>query len=260
MYLDRGVYRPGDTARIVSLVRNADGSLPPDFPYFIVVNDPTGREFMSYRVSTKSEEAMNAVDIAIPDYAPTGKYSLVARVGEDYIIGRTTFQVEEFMPDRIKVDVVTNKKEYSPGELVEAEVTGTFLFGPPAANNKVAGHITIEPYDFSPDNWSSYSFSDYERSFSRMDTDLPDTILDEQGKFTYAYIIPETFTPASALKGLIAAGVSEAGGRAVYNYEEIIIYPYPRYIGVRPEFEGYAKPGDSCRFSLIAVDRDGHAR
>jgi len=257
VYLDRGVYRPGDTAHIVSVVRNADGSPPPDFPYFLIVNDPTGREFMSYRVSTKSEEAMNAVDVAIPDYAPTGKYSLVARIGEDYEIGRAIFQVEEFMPDRIKVSIVTNKKNYTPGEMVQADVTGTFLFGPPAANNKVSGHVTIEPYDFTSDRWSEYSFSDNERSFSRVETDLPDTMLDEQGKFSYTYTIPETFTPPSALKGLIAAGVSEAGGRAVYNYEEIIIHPYPRYVGVRLDFAGYVKPGDSCTMSLIAVDHDG---
>ncbi len=257
VYLDRGVYRPGDTAHIVSLVRNADGSAPPGFPYFIVVNDPTGREFMSYRVTTTSAEAMNAVDVAIPDYAPTGKYSLVARIGEDYEIGRETFQVEEFMPDRIKVSVVTDKKEYIPGEMVQADVIGTFLFGPPASNNKVTGHVTIEPYDFNPQGWSEYSFSGDERNFSRVETDLPDTILDEQGKFTYTYAIPETFTPPSALKGLIAAGVSEAGGRAVYNYEEIIIHPYPRYVGVRLDFEGYVKPGDSCRISLIAADYDG---
>ncbi len=257
VYLDRGVYRPGDTAHIVSLVRNTDGTRPPDFPYFVIVKDPSGREFMSFRVSTDTKEAMNAIDVAIPDYASTGKYSLIARIGKDYEIGRETFQVEDFMPDRIKVTVATNKDSYLPGETVQADVTGTYLFGPPASNNKVSGHVTIEAYDFKPEGWSEYSFSDNERSFSRMESDLPDTILDAQGKYTYLYAIPETFAPPSALEGVIAAGVSEAGGRAVYDYEDIIINPYPRYIGVRLDFDGYVKPGDSCRMSLIALDHGG---
>jgi len=32
LYTDRGVYRPGDTVRMVTIIREADGQIPPDFP------------------------------------------------------------------------------------------------------------------------------------------------------------------------------------------------------------------------------------
>jgi uncharacterized protein YfaS (alpha-2-macroglobulin family) len=255
MYLDRGVYRPGDTVRIVSLVRKSDGSSPPEFPYFIIVNDPTGREFTSFRVSTGSEQSLTTLDIPIPDFARTGKYSLMARVGDDYEIGRIAFQIEEFMPDRMKVSVITDKEEYQAGDTVRADITGQFLFGPPASNHKVSGHLTIEPHEFRPQGWSQFRFADSELGFSRIEIDLPDSILDETGKFSYDYVIPGTYNPPSALKGLVSAGVSETGGRAVYNYDEIVIHTYPRYVGLRLDFEGYAKPGEPCGISLIGVNR-----
>ncbi|MDD4052654.1 MAG: MG2 domain-containing protein, partial [candidate division Zixibacteria bacterium] len=48
IYTDRGVYRPGDTVHIVSLVRGVSATIPPDFPYFLTIFDNQGRKFSSY--------------------------------------------------------------------------------------------------------------------------------------------------------------------------------------------------------------------
>jgi len=256
MYPDRGIFRPGETAHISSVVRGARVEIPDEFPYFIIVYDPSGREFKSYRASTE-ESAFLSIDLEIPTFAPTGKYTVIARIGEDLEIGRTDFQVEEFMPDRIKVDVTTTLENYRVGDTVEIDVKGTFLFGPPAAGHNVGGLIIIEDNDFSPKGYSEYSFLSRNKKFAEVRKTFNTGILDDNGSFTFTYPISPIFHPPSALKGLISVDVSEQGGRTVSNFTEININPYMRYVGIRKNFEHYVKPGQLCTFNLVALNTDG---
>lgn len=256
LYTDRGVYRPGDTVHIVSLVRGASATLPPDFPYFLTVFDNQGRKFSSYRLNTGGS-AMAVVDFPVPDFAATGKYAVAAIIGEDLRIGQAAFLIEEFMPDRIKVDIATPTTAYRAGETVTAAVDAKFLFGPPAAGHQVSGHLTIEPYTFAPQGWSSYRFTNPDRSFARMEINLPDTLLDDTGGHTYTYQLPEKLAAPSALKGLLSATVTEQGGRGVSAYTEVVVHPYRRYVGLKLDLDGYAKPGQTVSASLMAVGPDG---
>ncbi len=256
LYLDRNIFRPGDTANIASIVRTVGGAIPPEFPYFLIIRDPAGREFKSFRVNSSGSGFLE-LPLHIPDFARTGQYNIIARIGEDYEIGRTSFQVEEFIPDKIKTEVNSDRGEYNAGDTVNIEITGKYLFGPPTAGHKVSGHLTLGSFNFSPEGKAAFSFSDNERKFSRIDINLGDTLLNDSGKHTYKYEIPRDMRPPSALKGLLTASVSEQGGRAINNYSEFIIHPYDRYIGVKLNFEGYAKPGEPFEAQLIAIDSKG---
>ncbi|NIP43187.1 MAG: hypothetical protein GWO41_06055, partial [candidate division Zixibacteria bacterium] len=114
IYTDRGIYRPGDTLHLASIVRESEGRVPNEFPYIITINDPSGREFKSFRVKTGGTSFLEH-EILLPDFSRTGIYSVIAHIGEEMEIGRAEFQVEEFMPDRIKVTVKTDRDSYSLG-------------------------------------------------------------------------------------------------------------------------------------------------
>ncbi len=255
LYTDRGVYRPGDTVHIISMVRGVSATIPPDFPYFLTIFDNQGRKFSSYRMTTGSS-AVASLDFPVPDFAATGKYSVAAIIGEYLRIGQAGFLVEEFMPDRIKVSLTTPNAEYRAGDMLTAEVGAKFLFGPPAAGHQVSGHLTIETYTFSPQGWSQYSFINSDLSFTKIEINLPDTLLDDTGGHTYMYQIPEKLAAPSALKGLLSATVSELGGRGVSAYTGVVIHPYERYVGLKLDLKGYAKPGETVSASLIAVGND----
>ncbi|MEZ5359787.1 MAG: MG2 domain-containing protein [Candidatus Zixiibacteriota bacterium] len=255
LYSDRGVYRPGDTLHVVSVVRGADATTPPQFPYVITIKDPTGREYTSFRKTTEND-AVASIDFPIPDFAATGTYRVYAGIGKNNIIGSMGFQVEEFMPERIKTTVSARKKEYTLSETVTALVAGKYLFGPPTAGHNASGTITIEPQTLSPTEFSSFTFSDYNREFSSTTTTFSEQVLDENGQATFTQKLPENIRPPSALKGLIGAGISEPGGRAVYDYTEITIHPYPRYLGLRLNLDGYAKPGQPVDYTIMAIDTD----
>ncbi len=256
VYTDRGLYRPGDSIHIVSITRGFGCSLPDSFPIGLTILDPSGKTFKQFRASTGGQ-SYSAIDYRVPEYARTGKYSAVVKIGEDYEIGRVGFLVEEFMPDRIKVTVETERKSYQVGETVNIDVIGKFLFGPPAAGHDLSGHITIEEESFSASGYSDFIFNDNNKQFSRQEINLPDDTLDFNGYHTYKYAIPDKLKAPSILKALISATVSEQGGRAIGGYNGIKIFPYNKYVGIKLDLNGYAKIGVPVEFDLAAVDFDG---
>jgi hypothetical protein len=255
IYSDRGVYRPGETVHLVSVVRGVDGKAAEEFPYVMEVKDPQGRDFTSFKLSTKNQ-AVSAIDLDIPSFAKTGGYLVLAKIGED-VIGQYQVQVEEFMPDRIKTTLTTDKDVYDSGEEATISVNGAYLFGPPASGNTVNGHVTIESDFFGPREYSSFTFYDSRIEFTSIQADLPSSTLDLEGNHNFSYMISNNLRPPSSLKMSVSATVLEEGGRGVSAYKTVAVNPYPVYFGLRQTFEGYAQSGSPAEFEVVALDGRG---
>jgi hypothetical protein len=256
-YSDRGVYRPGETVHLVNVVRAKDGELPEEFPYMLYINDPRGQEFKKFKLTT-ANNGLESIDIEIPSFAGTGAYTAVAKIGDD-IIGQYSFQVEEFMPDRIKATITIEDKDYNSGDSIEIKANGTYLFGTPCSGNKVNGRVEINEKQFKSDEYPEYIFTDNTRESTRVTTNPPSEILDSLGNHTYHYRIPENLEPPSSLEILASITVLESGGRGVSDYQTVDIHPYPIYLGLLKSFEGYAKSGEEINFSAIAINQSGEA-
>lgn len=255
-YTDRGVYRPGDTVRMVAIVRDADGGIPPNFPLKVRILAPDGNIFNEYR-GWVGEAGADEFNIVIPLYALTGVYSSKILVADTIEIGRVRFNVEEFMPQRIKVDVSLDKESYRSGEEAQLLVEGTMLFGPPAAGRKVKAKCKIAPKAFRASDFVDFHFGDNEKKFNRITLELGEENLDDKGAKTYRFDIPEALKPPSMLSGLLEVSVFELGGRAVTVHKRFTIHPYPRYIGLRRREKGYASKGEKVWIDYVVVKPDG---
>jgi hypothetical protein len=69
---------------------------------------PQGKEFASYRGQLDAQ-GMFAADFPTDATSMTGTYIAEAYTGKDIFSGSKNIQVEEFMPDRIKVELELNK-------------------------------------------------------------------------------------------------------------------------------------------------------
>ena len=148
VYTDRGVYRPGETANLVSIVRGKGNLTPPSvYRCWYRCWHPTNESFENF-VRKPGRRAHFELSVKLPDYAKTGRYTAKIDVagGE---IGRGSFQVEEFMPDRIKVTLTADKPVYSVGDDISIDVDAVNLFGPPAINRKVLASCDIEASEFA---------------------------------------------------------------------------------------------------------------
>ncbi|MCU0646263.1 MAG: MG2 domain-containing protein, partial [bacterium] len=202
LYNERGVYRPGETAHLAGIVRGENMAVPTPFPVLFRVKGPDERILEEQR-ATLNEQG-----------------------GENDEIGRTNFSVEEFVPDRMKVSLATDKDEYKPGETIEIDVEAMTLFGPPASGRRVQADIEIESFTFSPTKWTTFTFYDEKKSFEKIRTDLEDQVLDDKGRFQYTYDLPTDLDVPSALRGILSTTVLEPGGRGVSAYRSVIIHPY----------------------------------
>ncbi len=255
VYTDRGVYRPGETANLVNIVRGKGNLTPPSLPVLIQVLAPDKRIFREFRSQTGRGGAFE-LSVKFPEYAKTGRYTAKIHVADNEI-GRASFQVEEFMPDRIKVTLTTDKPVYAVGDEIAVDVEAVNLFGPPAANRKVIASCDIEASEFAPEKWSSFTFSNATLKFKKRHINLGESRTDEFGKTVYHLPIPSELKPQSALSGVFVATVSEPGGRAVSAYRGVTIHPYTHYVGIRRSPEGYAKLNEETTIEYISVDKDG---
>ncbi len=256
LYNERGVYRPGEKAHLGAIVRGPGGLVPQPFPVRLRVTGPDGKLLDEQRARLNGQGGA-AFTVEAPDYTLTGRYTAALLVGDNREIGRTAFSIEEFVPDRMKVRLETDRKVYRPGELVKIDVEGVTLFGPPAAGRRVQAKVEIEPLAFSPEGYRTYAFGDAERAFSKVEASLDETTLDDEGRVGFSYTIPNNLRPPAALRAVVEATVLEPGGRGVTAYSGAIVHPYATYVGLRQRNEGYAEPGKAFPVQFVVLDPEG---
>ncbi|HDP99282.1 MAG TPA: hypothetical protein ENN22_08885 [bacterium] len=256
LYNQRGVYRPGETTYIAGVIRGENNIVPQPFPVILQIKDPENKILDEQRAMLNEQGGVE-FKISIPQYAKTGNYRASLLIGEHEEIGTTSFNVEEFIPDRMKVRLTTDADEYGAGETLKINVDAVTLFGPPASGRQVQADIEIEAYPFSPEKWKSFTFQDQQKLFSQQRYELGEQTLDENGKHSYSFDIPENLEAPSALRGVISATVLEPGGRGVSAYRSVIIHPYNSYIGLRQATPGYATPNQDTEIQFVLTTTSG---
>lgn len=255
-YLDRDIFRPGDEGNLVAVVRGPGAVLPPEFPVKLEIRQPDGQIFREL-VGNTADRGACEFKLKIPEYAQTGTYQARVFVGET-VIGGTSFQVEEFMPDRIKVTVTPDRDTYQPGDECRIRVAGINLFGPPAAGRRTEVRLRLEAADFQPPGYASYRFGDPDRSFTPKTEELGEGRLDAEGQATFSYRFPQGLTPPAKLNAIIQATVIEDGGRAVSAYQAVTFHPYANYIGVKALSGNYCELGKPFTLKYVVLDPEGN--
>src|SRR4029077_3869182 len=120
-------------------------------PLDVEITDPRG--IVTSRNSLKlSNTAFEEVSYTTEEAAPTGTYQAIAYLAKDEkkreIIGSTSFKVQEFEPDRMKVRLDLSEKTVdgwlAPDD-VKAKVAVAHLFGEAASNRRVQGEMSLTP-------------------------------------------------------------------------------------------------------------------
>ncbi|MFC1543780.1 MG2 domain-containing protein [Gemmatimonadota bacterium] len=256
VYGDRGVYRPGETAHFACIVRSPGLAVPSSFPLRMKVVQPDGR-VLEEQQAREFDGGMVGFDSDIPAYAPTGRYQAELYGPAEDPIGTLAFSVEEFIPDRIMVQIETGQASYQIGDTMKVGVTGTMLFGPPAAGRRLDTMVRLEAVPFSPSGYSTWNFGNPELEFSEHTLTADVGELDQDGFGEVEFEIPASLRPPAALRGIVQATVHETGGRAVSNATTVDVHPYPFYLGLRRESDGYAEIGAPQTIEYITLDPDG---
>ncbi len=257
VWLDRGIYRPGETVQVMALLRD-DAGRPADMPAHIIVKRPNGQVFLDSIVA-RLAEASTHLPVVLSAGAPAGTWTVEVKADPTAPpIGTASFRVDAFVPDRMAVVFGAVPGPLRADAAYTLPITANFLYGAPAAG--LTGHaslrLVVDPAPFLALSGYRIGMDGEIYAPDQTDIDLPAT--DAQGKTVLT--IPARRAPDTtfALKAAIEAVVDDPAGRGSRAALEIPVRSAGNLLGIKPGFAGNAvDAGTEAAFDIAAVNQDG---
>lgn len=122
------------------LLRDSDGNTLPDQPVKLEVVKPDGQVLRS--VVSQPENGLYRFSWPLDTNAPTGMWHIRANTGDNQS-RMWDFHVEDFMPERMALNLSANKIPVAPADEVKFSVVGYYLYGAPANGNALQGQLFL---------------------------------------------------------------------------------------------------------------------
>jgi uncharacterized protein YfaS (alpha-2-macroglobulin family) len=261
VYSGRNLYRPGESFKVSVLPRNADGVELKASPLTATLKRADGKTVRSVLWSPASDNSgyiEHAIDL--PPDAQTGSWLLELRVdpGQRVPDASWKFQVEEFLPERMKLALTSKADNVAPGEDWPVSVQGDYLYGAPAAGNRLLSNVQVRREKVAlPVQWPGFIFGDIDDDKKHPAQQLPDAELDDKGHVQID-VPPGVENAHSPMKVRLSASLLESGGRPVVRSIDRIVWPAASLIGVRPLFDGdVTREGSQPGFEAVRVNAQG---
>ena len=254
IYGDRDLYRPGETINIACVVRDLDWGLPGTMPIKFKFIAPNGKEVKTVR-KTLSEQGGFDASFELSPAAMTGSYTAQVYTSTDVFLASKNISVEEFMPDRIKVDLETNLDSMLLADAYECDITATNFFGPPAANRNYETVFSLKKRNFVAQTKGSYNFF-INGTAHYFDETFRDGTTDSEGKAHSTFVVPETYANMGLLQGDLYATVFDETGRPVNNHKSVNIFTQDVFYGIA-NGGYYVKTNEAISVPLVATDIQG---
>ena len=236
MFGPRDLYRPGETVILNGLLRDGDGKPLAEQPVKIDVVKPDGQVVRS--VVSKPVNGLYQLNYPLDSGAATGMWHIRANTGDNQR-QEWDFHVEDFMPERLALNLSAEKTPLAPEDDVKFGVVGYYLYGAPANGNTLQGKLFLRPLRDAVAALPGFQFGDIaEQNLSRS-LDEASLTLDEKGRgeVTTSSQWQEAHSP---LQVILQASLLESGGRPVTRRAEQAIWPAPELPGIRPQFASKA--------------------
>ena len=267
MHTDRGLYRPGETARIFGIVRRGDFQAVPNAPVELRIRGPRGdlallrRDaspldgFLAWRFETRPESR-------------TGRYEaglyLAGEGDRRHHLGTVEFSVEDYRPDQLRIraeiEDAPERGWMRPGAHI-ARVSLENLFGTPAQNRRVRATLELTPASPRFEAHKEFVFTDPYRdpdaATRSVFLELEATATDANGVAQLPFDLAQYDNGIYRL--LIAAeGFETDGGRGVKALAGALLSTASALVGHKADGDLRFIAGDSARtVSFLAVGPDG---
>jgi uncharacterized protein YfaS (alpha-2-macroglobulin family) len=255
IYLPRDVFRPGETVPLQAIVRKSNLLPEKPFPVSLKVYTSLGREWLAESV-TLSEMGMGGVEINLNDASPTGTWRAEVSIpGEETPIAYRSFQVEDFAPPKIEVEVSAEQEKLRYREEPSIEINAKYLFGASGDGLDYEVERSLIPREYSSAKWPYYIFSDF-RINAEANTEIQATgKLDKDGSAKVT-LPPITNEAKSMMDAVFKIGVREEDGRWVYKSLTLPYYPRKTLLGIKTP-QGDINTGEKVTVAFAAIDTEG---
>jgi len=261
----RDLYRPGETVRISALLRDNDGKPvggpgKGGQPVFLRLKQPDGKTFRETRLQP-GEQGYLSFEQTIPVEAPTGRWQVEFRTNpaSKEAIQGMTLRIEEFLPERMKLDLDSAQNTLKPGEPLRLQADAAYLYGAPADGNRFTARLAVAAEQSPVASLPGYFFGDPTLELPREARDVIDTEFPADGKLRQEVPLPAEVKASAPVAVVLSGSVYETGGRTVSRTLKRVMWPAPVLVGVRPLFnpDDGADANSNARFEVMRVDAAG---
>lgn len=237
IYGDRNIYRPGETIHLNTVVRSEAGSKATvdEIPLTVRVLMPNGSEYRVFRKVTDAQGSVQT-DVPVDPAAVTGSYTVEVQNASNTLMASQPVSVEEFIPDRIKVDVKTSQESYRAGQTIALSATAQNLFGPPAADRAYEVELQLKRRSFTPKGYGDYTFS-IPAEATGVPTSFEKTLrqgrTNASGQATENFPIPADYRDIGLLEAKLFVTVFDENGRPVNRLRRLDVQTQDVFYGIR---------------------------
>lgn len=262
LFTDRGIYRPGEITHLGLIARTADwkASLT-GLPLEVEITDSRGA-VVSRDPLKLSSAAFEELAFTTQPAAPTGIYQatafLVKSEKKREILGSTTFKVQEFEPDRMKVRLELSAQlleGWLKPDDVKPRADVAHLFGEPAGGRRVEAEMSLTAALPVFARYPEHRFQVGEPLKEPFHETLPATVADEKG---VALFHPDLgrFTGRAYRLNLLVRAFEAGGGRSVAAQNSAVVSNAAFLVGVKPDGElTFVKRGSARQANWLAVNQ-----
>ena len=259
LYAERGVYRPGETAHVVGVLRNKKHEAPKaNMPVKLKVRDPRGR-LVRREVIETNEAGVVTLDQNFADLAETGVWRVEMAVA-DKTAATHTFNVEEFVPERMDVEASLQENDYAFDQRPKVDVEAEYLFGASAQGSRVDLNCRVEPTSFEPDQNADFQYGPLEldEDYNPVTLQTVQGAIGEDGTATLECPSIAEGSPFPTTGRLVAnVDVYESGsGRTTKGRATATVHPENYYVGLKSNVSEVTE-GKTYRVQGLLVDWKG---
>jgi uncharacterized protein YfaS (alpha-2-macroglobulin family) len=262
VYSDRKMYRPGEKAWFSSIIKDGKwSSNVKDQPIEFKISDPNGRTIFTQR-SNSGVFGLNQLSYHFKSNDKTGSYTVsVNLVGEKNrrtFLGSTQIKVEEFQPDRIKIQAnfksPTEKAWFKPEEVtVLASLRN--LFGTPVAGSRVRLTQKLMPTSLSFLKFPDYRFSHFNQIKKSVSLEDIELMTDTNGALSHKFDLTK-FNQNTFRLIVDLEGFEKESGRSVRTKVNHLISSHDFLVGVKKQKLSYIKEDEKISVDFMAVDSE----
>lgn len=265
-FSDRGLYRPGDLMHFGVILRAYDWNVSmAGLPIFAVITDPSDTELYANSL-TVGESGFTELDFQTAESGASGGYTLSIYRGtgeqRSELLGQTSVQVKEFLPDQMKIATRFSQAAGSgwlKPEGVEAIVQLDTLFGTPAQDRRVTAQLSLSPTVPSFASFPGFQFFDPYLSKESHFEELQEQQSDATGSVRFALGL-EKYSSGTFWLNVSTEGFEAGSGRSVTDRAQTLVSTNDFLIGLKSaDSLSYVKKDSKRTLQIVAVNQSAQA-
>jgi uncharacterized protein YfaS (alpha-2-macroglobulin family) len=261
-YSGRNLYRPGEHFEVSVMARDADGHPVPPQPIQAILRRPDGKA--QWTATWQPDPAFAGYyqrAVELPVDAATGSWQLELRADPAARMASTSmaFAVEEFLPERMKLELSTASERLSrTSSTWQIDVSGHYLYGAAAAGNQPGrrGDQRTQPQSAGAEA-ARLRLRRRRRGERQVAQRTADNDPRRPGPGAVDVALEAVVERRSPFTVRATLSLLESGGRPVMRSIERVFWPAPVLVGLRPMFVGaYARENAPAEFEVVRANAE----